>query len=49
MKSERSVITVILLRLDYLIYGLINCVDDTPTEIGLIKQDPNAKFYFTIS
>ena len=24
-----------LLWLDYLVYGLGNCVDDTPTEIGL--------------
>ena len=34
--SERSVITMILLRLDYLVYGLRNCVDDTSTETDLI-------------
>ena len=32
MKCEISVITMTLLRLDYLIYGLANYVDDTPTE-----------------
>ena len=32
MKCEISVITMTLLRLDYLIYGLGNYVDDTPTE-----------------
>ena len=35
MKCERSVITMTLLWLDYLIYDLGNCVDDTPTETGL--------------
>ena len=32
MKCERSVITMTLLRLNYLVYGLGKCIDDTPTE-----------------
>jgi len=35
MDCERSVITMTLLRLDYLVYSLGNCVDDTSTETGL--------------
>jgi len=31
MECERSVITMTLLQLDYLVYGLGNCVDDTST------------------
>ena len=38
MDCERSVIIMTLLRLDYLVYGLGNCVDDTPTETGLKKK-----------
>ena len=34
MGCERSVITMTL-QLDYLVYCLDNCVDDTPTETGL--------------
>ena len=36
MECERSVITMTLLQLDYLVYGLGNCVDDTSTQTGLI-------------
>jgi len=35
MKCEISVITMTPLRLDYLVHGPDNCVDDTPTETGL--------------
>jgi len=35
MDCERSVITMKLFRLDYLVYGLGNCVDDTSTETDL--------------
>ena len=34
--SERSVITMIFFRLDYLVYGLRNCVNDISTETDLI-------------
>ena len=36
MECERSVITMTLLQLDYLVYGLGNCVDDISTQTGLI-------------
>ena len=36
MDCERSVITMTLLQLDYLVYGLGNYIDDTPIETGLI-------------
>ena len=36
INSERSVITIILFRLDYLVYDLRNCVNDTSTETDLI-------------
>ena len=32
MECKRSVIVVILLQLDYLVYCLDNCADDTLTE-----------------
>ena len=35
IKYEKNVIAMTLLRLDYLVYALGNCVDDTPTETGL--------------
>jgi hypothetical protein len=35
MKCERIVITMTILWLDYLVYCLGNCVDDTSTETGL--------------
>ena len=35
MEYERSVITMTLLLLDYLVYGLDNYVADTPTETAL--------------
>ena len=37
MECERSVITVTLLRLDYLIYDLGNYVNDSLIETGLSK------------
>jgi len=36
MKCETSVITMTLLRLDYLVHGPDNCVDDTPTKTALM-------------
>ena len=38
MDCDGSVMVMTLFRLDYLIYGLDNCVDDTPTETGLISH-----------
>ena len=38
MKCERSVMVITLLRLDYLVYDLGNCVDNTPIEIGLRRH-----------
>ena len=32
MNFERSVMAMTLLRLDYLVYYLDNCADDTPTK-----------------
>ena len=43
MECERSVIAITLLRLDYLVYGLGNCVDDTPTETDLMMYSLRSK------
>ena len=37
MRYERSVVTMTLLRLNYLVYSLGNCVDDTSTDTDLIR------------
>ena len=40
MKCERSVITMTLLRLDYLVHGLGNCADDTRMVLPLALSPP---------
>ena len=35
MECEKSVVIITLLRFDYLVYDLVNCVDDTPTKTNL--------------
>ena len=35
---QRSVITMTLIQLDYLVYNLGNCVDDITTDIDLSVQ-----------
>ena len=35
MECERNVVTITLIRLNYLVYCLGNCVDNTPTETSL--------------
>ena len=37
MECEKSVVIITLLRFDYLVYDLVNCVDDTPTKTDLTK------------
>ena len=40
MECERSVITMTLLRLDYLVHGLGNCADDTRLVLPLALSPP---------
>ena len=44
IECERSVITMTLFWLNYLVHGLGNCADDTPTEIGLTYMNYEAQF-----
>ena len=37
MRYERSVVTMTLLRLNYLVYSLSNCVDDTSAGNDVIR------------